>query len=99
MTLYKYGNVYNLSDPFNLPGVNPRITPGGRGGMHKTGPGEYTHMDPDPIPDPFGTDLFDRVQNNPKKDNFLDFLANGFNTGGSGGGLNIPGRKNRKQTP
>ena len=71
MTLYKYGNVYDLSDPFNLPGVNPRITPGGPGGMHKTGPGTYTHMEPDPIPDPFGTDLFDRVQNNPKKDNFL----------------------------
>ena len=74
MTLYKYGNVYDLSDPFNLPGVNPRITPGGPGGMHKTGPGTYTHMDPDPIPDPFGTDLFKRVQADPKGMEFL----NGF---------------------
>ena len=71
MTLYKYGNVYGISDPFNLPGINPRITPSGGGGFHKTGPGMETYMEPDPIPDPFGTDLFDRVQADPKKDNFL----------------------------
>tara|TARA_R100001079_G_scaffold109151_1_gene81163 strand:- start:834 stop:1163 length:330 start_codon:yes stop_codon:yes gene_type:complete len=66
--------VYDTTDPFSLPGINPRITPGGRGRMHETGPGEGTYMDPDPIPDPFGTDLFKRVQADPKGMEFL----NGF---------------------
>jgi len=68
MAMYKYGNVYEGDDPFNLPGKNPR---------------EYDPDDPrqKEYTDPFGQDLFDRVQLDPTKEaetmNFLkQFMMN-----------------------
>ena len=82
MAMYKYGNVYGGEDEFNLPGMNPRLTPTGGGGFHKTGPGMETYMNEDPIPDPFGTDLFDRVQANEEDMKGNDFLKKFLKTQG-----------------
>ena len=61
MTMYKYGNVYPGDDPFNLPGLNPR---------------EYDPNDPSQTEytDPFGQDLFERVQVDEKDMKGKDFL-------------------------
>lgn len=79
-TTYKYGNVYGPGDA--TPGMNPRLTPTGGGGFHKTGSGMETYMLEDPIPDPFGTDLFDRVQANEEDMKGNDFLKKFLKTQG-----------------
>jgi len=62
MAYEAWGNVYKGDSP----GVNPRIEP-----MWEYKPGEY-FRDDEPLPDPFGSDQFDRVQRPTKGKEFLN---------------------------